>query len=544
MALMVDRDAHTGANAQPDALSLPWMMAGLVMFAMAIGAPAALFHLQGGNGPSNEDAFSGKPVATASREARAPSGTVPEQEPLRVLLEDGLITPGVGIGPVLLDTDVRDVLARVREPSTLSYAVGDAGVEGTHELHGEEFDLTILAEPGIGAINSVTLSAHDCLALRDSQLRDSGFPATGEGLTLGSHVSRVRRSLGAPDAQSPAAGDPRRVAHTYPGMQLSYCVDNMLVGGIRVERFPPAPMLADNRLEVAPDADQDPSVAISAGLGDLVESPEAPQMALISPPTEIAPAPWSGSLAVRPLTGAKSPADAPITAAPDTLLAMNGGAFTAGDAFKAPRQPRDGRIFARTTVPSELVMAVVRASVAQETNAEFEGVDAFLVSQAANTETGLNLSRRARVQIQRRLQLIGYDPKGVDGIFGPNTRKVIAAMQADRGLPGTGFLDNELVASLKQESEPGFRAWQREVRSAQRRKALAAKRRAQARVLAAAKTRQRSPRANIVAARVPAARNAPECARDVTGKIISNQSWSCDVTVLEESLDALFSGRS
>jgi hypothetical protein len=48
---------------------------------------------------------------------------------------------------------------------------------------------------------------------------------------------------------------------------------------------------------------------------------------------------------------------------------------------------------------------------------------------ARDTEAALGLSRNARRQIQRHLSLLGYDTRGVDGIFGRGTRAAVTAWQ-------------------------------------------------------------------------------------------------------------------
>lgn len=65
-------------------------------------------------------------------------------------------------------------------------------------------------------------------------------------------------------------------------------------------------------------------------------------------------------------------------------------------------------------------------------------------------EQALGLNRDRRRSIQRDLALLGYDPRGVDGVFGPATRRAIAAWQSDQGLETHGYLDRDQL-SLMQE---------------------------------------------------------------------------------------------
>lgn len=66
-------------------------------------------------------------------------------------------------------------------------------------------------------------------------------------------------------------------------------------------------------------------------------------------------------------------------------------------------------------------------------------------------EAALGLSRDARRSVQRDLELLGYDPRGIDGIFGRGTRAAIAAWQGDNGAPATGFLTGNQVARLQEQ---------------------------------------------------------------------------------------------
>ena len=67
----------------------------------------------------------------------------------------------------------------------------------------------------------------------------------------------------------------------------------------------------------------------------------------------------------------------------------------------------------------------------------------------AQVEDGLGLDRAARRQVQEGLQAAGFDPGGVDGIFGPRTRSAIRRWQTSRGARATGYLDGVSLAALR-----------------------------------------------------------------------------------------------
>lgn len=69
-------------------------------------------------------------------------------------------------------------------------------------------------------------------------------------------------------------------------------------------------------------------------------------------------------------------------------------------------------------------------------------------ARAERAEQALDLSRDARRSIQRNLTLLGFNTRGVDGIFGRGTRSAVAAWQTDRRLTATGFLNRDQITAL------------------------------------------------------------------------------------------------
>ena len=131
------------------------------------------------------------------------------------------------------------------------------------------------------------------------------------------------------------------------------------------------------------------------------------------------------------------------------------------------------------------------------------------------------LTRSARRNVQLRLSLMGHDTQGIDGIFGPQTRDAIRAVQQELGHTPTGYLDAALMAEIRNRTERSYAEWK--ARSAER---LALNSRREA------------------LTRVPVPKHSPECRRNADGEITENQSISCDLALLEESLSALFSPES
>jgi peptidoglycan hydrolase-like protein with peptidoglycan-binding domain len=69
-------------------------------------------------------------------------------------------------------------------------------------------------------------------------------------------------------------------------------------------------------------------------------------------------------------------------------------------------------------------------------------------AQARAAEEALGLGREQRRQIQRDLSILDIDPKGIDGLFGPGSRKAIAVWQRRNGDEATGFITAAQMATL------------------------------------------------------------------------------------------------
>lgn len=74
-------------------------------------------------------------------------------------------------------------------------------------------------------------------------------------------------------------------------------------------------------------------------------------------------------------------------------------------------------------------------------------------SQDEATEEGLNLDREARRQVQRDLSILGHNPKGIDGIFGPATRAALTSWQRANGYEASGYLTALQQSALRSAAE-------------------------------------------------------------------------------------------
>lgn len=82
--------------------------------------------------------------------------------------------------------------------------------------------------------------------------------------------------------------------------------------------------------------------------------------------------------------------------------------------------------------------------------------------QAEAVEDALGLDRAARREVQRKLTLLGYDTRGVDGLFGPGTRGAVSAFQRAAGQEETGYLTEGLLQALNRRAARAEEAAARE----------------------------------------------------------------------------------
>lgn len=112
-------------------------------------------------------------------------------------------------------------------------------------------------------------------------------------------------------------------------------------------------------------------------------------------------------------------------------------------------------------------------------------------------EDALELTKTDRRELQRRLSLLDYNTRGVDGVFGPGSRKAIQAWQTDNDIPPSGYFDANQIARLHEMSETKYVAWK------------------------SRPTRYTD-------------RNG--CLREASGKIVEGRSFKCDLNAAGQSL--------
>lgn len=96
--------------------------------------------------------------------------------------------------------------------------------------------------------------------------------------------------------------------------------------------------------------------------------------------------------------------------------------------------------------PADSVASRVRPETRAETQAP------ATAEPGAAAEQRLGLTRAERRTVQANLTALGYDTRGVEGIFGPGTRTALQRWQRANDLPQTGHLTSAQVALLDQQA--------------------------------------------------------------------------------------------
>ena len=96
----------------------------------------------------------------------------------------------------------------------------------------------------------------------------------------------------------------------------------------------------------------------------------------------------------------------------------------------------------------EFIFAYPRSEYAAQARARLDEIENDPQRLAEQLEDSLNLTRNQRRTIQQNLTLLGYDTRGVDGIFGRGTRGAIRNWQQDNGFAQTSFLTEAQISRL------------------------------------------------------------------------------------------------
>lgn len=114
----------------------------------------------------------------------------------------------------------------------------------------------------------------------------------------------------------------------------------------------------------------------------------------------------------------------------------------------------DEALWAKVSARSDLqgyedyLSAFPNGLYADQARAQIEEIKAEPMRAERLAEEALNLSRDQRREIQRDLTLLEYEPRGIDGIFGPGSRAAIRRWQEANAFEVTSYLTREQITRL------------------------------------------------------------------------------------------------
>lgn len=115
----------------------------------------------------------------------------------------------------------------------------------------------------------------------------------------------------------------------------------------------------------------------------------------------------------------------------------------------------------------------------------------------AAAEKEMELTRTERREIQRRLVLLDYHTRGVDGVFGAGSRAAITQWQQDNDQPASGYLDFNQLVLLREMTQEKYLEWE---------------------------------------ARPKRYTDSNGCLREPNGKIVQGRSFKCDLSAAGQSM--------
>jgi len=142
---------------------------------------------------------------------------------------------------------------------------------------------------------------------------------------------------------------------------------------------------------------------------------------------------------------------------------------------QTPDQPQDAEYLYLEAVREIGTVAALESYLNRYPNGRFAATVRREISdlraqpelQAKADEANLELTREQRRQIQRNLSILGFNPHGIDGVFGRGSRAAIGAWQKSRGIDGYGYLTGNQISALQAAADVRSRELEEEARKRQ-----------------------------------------------------------------------------
>ncbi|WP_406651334.1 peptidoglycan-binding domain-containing protein (plasmid) [Aliisedimentitalea scapharcae] len=120
----------------------------------------------------------------------------------------------------------------------------------------------------------------------------------------------------------------------------------------------------------------------------------------------------------------------------------------------------DGSVSLVASVGAEVLHTPAQTPDAgQDVTAKPISPRSLFLPSSDQTEEDLELDKPAIRDIQARLVVLGFDPKGIDGVIGRGARTALKDWQASQGAQANGFLNKELLDTLKGQSHEALETW-------------------------------------------------------------------------------------
>ncbi|MEM7189967.1 MAG: peptidoglycan-binding protein [Pseudomonadota bacterium] len=233
---------RTSAHAVMPALSAPWLVAGLSLFALSVMTPVAVVVLSDGQ----IERAPALGVEKAADQTLQPSDKGNQSEFWRHISEAEII-PGLGLGDVVLGDAASAHLHRL--PSqTISYFESGGDLETqVYDVPLGTASLQIVSRSDDGLIDEVRMVAPPCFGPTDAMQPWTALPALSGGISIGSHKSRVLAQLGEPQLDGQNAIGPMMPTTwlTYDGLRVRLCQSTQIVTAIVVRKPDTKPGIAD-----------------------------------------------------------------------------------------------------------------------------------------------------------------------------------------------------------------------------------------------------------------------------------------------------------
>lgn len=230
-----------------------------------------------------------------------------------------------------------------------------------------------------------------------------------------------------------------------------------------------------------------PTVFVEPGLADLGEPADLLIVSAAAPGRAVRRSRWRESRFARLIVDQFLQPGVPVR---EVVASLSEPTYSTGRAspdFMLVDEPRPGGD--PTRLKAEIEIAFWRAAEASGKRADYEaylrrypdgffveiarqrlgiredgtvGPDGPVVDPAIEAENALNLSRIRKRRVQEFLLALGFDPRGIDGLFGSGTRGALTRWQKARGFEATGYLTAPQLRQLRTEGRRAIDAARRE----------------------------------------------------------------------------------